>query len=74
MIRTKHRTLIKQLIPDSEKADTLKIDEFESDEPVEIDVSEKSLSDYHLFALLCWRNFATLPEMTLIESVQRVLR
>ena len=52
----------------------MKMDEFESDEPVEIDVAEKPLSDYHLFALLCWRNFATLPEMTLIESVQRVLR
>ena len=61
----------KKLIPQSED---LKIDEFESDVPTEIDVPEKPLSDYHLFALLCWRNFATLPEMTLIESVQRVLR
>lgn len=31
------------------------------------------LKDYHLFALLCWRNFATLPELTMIESVQRLV-
>ena len=31
------------------------------------------LKDYHFFALLCWRNFATLPELTMIESVQRLV-
>ena len=33
----------------------------------------KMLRDYHFFALLCWRNFATLPELTMIESVQRLV-
>ena len=65
----------------SSKPPILSHDTFEDDEsdlssfdPSEvIELEPKSLSDYHLFALLCWRNFANLPEMTLIESVQRVL-
>ena len=35
-------------------------------------VKSRQFRDRHLFSLLCWRNFAHLPEMTFIESVQRV--
>ena len=35
-------------------------------------VTSRQFRDRHLFSLLCWRNFAHLPEMTFIESVQRV--
>jgi len=32
----------------------------------------KGFLDRHLFSLLCHRNFAHLPEMTFIESIQRI--
>ena len=65
-----------QLLPRKQ----LNNDAFETDaEEIEVKgeelvlVATKSLSDYHLIALLCWRNFANMPCMTLIESVQRIL-
>ena len=40
--------------------------------PVKSDKRPLGFRDRHLFSLLCHRNFAHMPEMTFIESVQRV--
>ena len=56
---------------EDEEEEVVKVKSITKDELVT--VKSRSLCDYHLVALLCWRNFANLPEMTLIESVQRIL-
>ena len=55
---------------DTEAASLVGTEESTNETP-DSNYSTTGLRDRHLFSALCYRNFAHLPEITFIESVQR---